>query len=88
MGVGLAVALFVALFVVCGACFGSGVARAQAPADAQAAAASHDDPLLHGFLDPPNGARPRVWWHWMNGNISSEGIKLDLEWMHRVGWAA
>ena len=21
----------------------------------------------------------------MNGNISTEGIKLDLEWMHRVG---
>ncbi len=44
-----------------------------------------DDPLLRGFVDPPNGARPRVWWHWMNGNISEEGIKLDLDWMHRVG---
>jgi hypothetical protein len=41
--------------------------------------------LMRGFLDPPNGARPRVWWHWMNGNISEEGIKLDLDWMHRVG---
>ena len=40
---------------------------------------------MQGFKDPPNGARPRVWWHWMNGNISPEGIKLDLEWMHRVG---
>src|SRR5438105_14764110 len=26
-----------------------------------------------------------MWWHWMNGNITKEGIKLDLEWMHRVG---
>ena len=43
------------------------------------------DPLLDGFLNPPNGARPRVWWHWMNGNISSQGIELDLEWMHRIG---
>ena len=43
------------------------------------------DPLKTGFENPPNGARPRVWWHWMNGNISQEGIKLDLEWMHRVG---
>ncbi len=58
--------------------------RAQAPASASAQAAPPDD-LLRGFLDPPNGARPRVWWHWMNGNISTEGIKLDLEWMHRVG---
>ncbi|MGB6745562.1 MAG: glycosyl hydrolase, partial [Terracidiphilus sp.] len=40
---------------------------------------------MRGFLDPPNGARPRVWWHWMNGNISEEGIRLDLDWMHRVG---
>jgi alpha-L-rhamnosidase len=43
------------------------------------------DPLKQGFENPPNGARPRVWWHWMNGNITKEGIKLDLEWMHRVG---
>jgi hypothetical protein len=42
------------------------------------------DPLERNFIDPPNSARPRVWWHWMNGNITEEGIKLDLEWMHRV----
>jgi hypothetical protein len=83
---GLAVGIAVALpFVVCAACLVSCVARAQVPADAQAAPASHDDPLLQGFLDPPNGARPRVWWHWMNGNISEQGIKLDLDWMRRVG---
>src|SRR5580658_5650416 len=45
------------------------------------------DPLKKGFEDPPSTARPRVWWHWMNGNITEEGIKLDLEWMHRVGIA-
>lgn len=45
------------------------------------------DPLKKGFEDPPSSARPRVWWHWMNGNITQEGIKLDLEWMHRVGIA-
>ena len=38
-----------------------------------------------GFQTPPNSAKPRVWWHWMNGNITKEGIKLDLEWMNRVG---
>ena len=43
------------------------------------------DPLKQGFENPPNSARPRVWWHWMNGNITKDGIKLDLEWMHRVG---
>ena len=43
------------------------------------------DALEQGFRQPPDSAKPRVWWHWMNGNISKEGIKLDLEWMHRVG---
>jgi alpha-L-rhamnosidase/F5/8 type C domain len=41
--------------------------------------------LEDGFKSPPNSAKPRVWWHWMNGNITKEGIKLDLEWMNRVG---
>src|ERR1700687_5439418 len=46
---------------------------------------SSSDTLEQGFRQPPDSAKPRVWWHWMNGNISKEGIKLDLEWMHRVG---
>jgi hypothetical protein len=41
--------------------------------------------LEKGFKNPPESARPRVWWHWMNGNITKEGIRADLEWMHRVG---
>jgi hypothetical protein len=52
-----------------------------------AQAQSTPDPLKSGFENPPESARPRGWWHWMNGNISKEGIKLDLEWMHRVGVA-
>ena len=44
-----------------------------------------NDTLEQGFRQPPDAAKPMVWWHWMNGNISKEGIKLDLEWMHRVG---
>jgi len=43
------------------------------------------DTLEEGFRQPPDSAKPLVWWHWMNGNISKEGIKLDLEWMHRAG---
>lgn len=43
------------------------------------------DSLRRDFLNPPAAARPRVWWHWMNGNVTKEGIKLDLEWMKRVG---
>ncbi len=41
--------------------------------------------LEQGFQNPPDSAKPRVWWHWMNGNITKEGIKLDLEWMKRIG---
>lgn len=41
--------------------------------------------LEAGFQNPPESAKPRVWWHWMNGNITKEGIKADLEWMERVG---
>ena len=41
--------------------------------------------LQQSFQIPPESARPRVWWHWMNGNITKEGINLDLEWMKRIG---
>lgn len=41
--------------------------------------------LLQNFQTPPDAAKPRVWWHWMNGNISKEGIKKDLDWMKQVG---
>jgi hypothetical protein len=44
-----------------------------------------DDPLAAGFTNPPVSARPQTWWHWMNGNITREGITADLEAMHRVG---
>jgi hypothetical protein len=50
-----------------------------------ATAQSQKDALKGGFENPPQSARPRVWWHWMGGNVSKEGIRLDLEWMHRVG---
>ncbi len=46
---------------------------------------SADDALSKSFRDPPNSARPRVWWHWMNGNVTEDGIRKDLEWMKRVG---
>jgi len=43
------------------------------------------DSLELGFKTPPNSAKPRVWWHWMNSNVTQEGITADLEWMQRVG---
>lgn len=41
--------------------------------------------LQSGFQDPPSSAKARTWWHWINGNVSREGITADLEAMKRVG---
>jgi hypothetical protein len=30
-----------------------------------------NDPLLAGFQNPPDSAKPRVWWHWMKGTLSN-----------------
>lgn len=43
------------------------------------------DELQSGFFNPPAQARPHTWWHWMNGNITREGITADLEAMARIG---
>ena len=37
------------------------------------------------FKNPPDSAKPRAYWFWLNGNITKQGITADLEWMHRVG---
>jgi hypothetical protein len=42
-------------------------------------------PLVETFENPPGTTRPATWWHWMNGNVTKEGITLDLEWMKRAG---
>src|SRR5882724_1264567 len=44
-----------------------------------------NDSLFAQFITPPNSAKPRVWWHWMNGNITKDGIAKDLQWMKRSG---
>lgn len=41
--------------------------------------------LLESFRNPPASAKPHTWWHWMNGNVSKEGITLDLEAMQEAG---
>jgi len=45
------------------------------------------DLLADGFKTPPDSAKPRAWWHWMNGNVTQEGITADLEWMKSAGIA-
>ena len=43
------------------------------------------DSLESAFATPPASARPWVYWFWLNGNITREGITADLEAMRRVG---
>lgn len=41
--------------------------------------------LAGGFDNPPDDCRPLTWWHWMNGNVTEDGVRKDLEWMHSIG---
>lgn len=53
-----------------------------------ATTASHGqsfDDLHARFRHPPASARPQTFWHWINGNITRDGITRDLEAMQRVG---
>ena len=63
-------------------------AKADVPSPAPAVAAAPApklDALEAGFITPPDKSKPHTWWHWMNGNITKEGITADLEAMRRVG---
>jgi hypothetical protein len=48
-------------------------------------ARAQEDDLVKSFIRPPDSAKPHTWWHWMNGNITKDGITADLEAMKRVG---
>jgi hypothetical protein len=50
-----------------------------------ACAPKSSDPLAGGFTSPPDSSRPWVYWMWMDGNLSREGITADLEAMKRAG---
>lgn len=49
------------------------------------AAGSDAQELARGFQNPPPSARPWVYWFWLDGNITKEGVTADLEAMARVG---
>src|SRR5215469_3592416 len=66
--------------LTCGACVFA--ALLGLAADVHAAAS---DALLRDFRSPPPTALPRVWWHWMNGNVTRQGIQADLDWMKGIG---
>lgn len=41
--------------------------------------------LEKGFFAPPDSARPGVYWYFMDGNLSKEGMTKDLESMKKAG---
>ena len=47
--------------------------------------AASADSLETEFLNPPDSAKPQTWWHWMNGNITKEGLAADLKAMKQIG---
>jgi hypothetical protein len=49
------------------------------------ASAARTGSMDASFRTPPPDARPHTWWHWMNGNVTADGITRDLEAMARVG---
>ncbi len=44
-----------------------------------AADASADSSLERTFENPPDSARPWVYWYFMDGNTTREGMKADLD---------
>ncbi len=43
------------------------------------------DPMAAEFASPPESARPWVYWMFMDGNLTREGITADLEAMKQAG---
>jgi len=59
--------------------FGDGAAKAVTLSGRAA------DDVLATFSSPPQSAKPWVYWYWLSGNISREGITVDLEALQRAG---
>lgn len=43
------------------------------------------DPLVQGFVSLPESCRPGVYWYFMDGNMSKEGMTKDLASMKKAG---
>jgi hypothetical protein len=45
----------------------------------------NEDYLKQGFLNPPDSAKPGVYWYFMDGNLDRDAITADLESMKKAG---
>lgn len=50
--------------------------------------ASESAPVFEGFVSPKGKARVQTWWHWINSNVSREGIDRDLKSMAENNYGA
>jgi hypothetical protein len=55
------------------------------PREAKALGSGEPDILVQQFIQPPDSARPWVYWYFMDGNLTSDGMVADLEAMKRGG---
>lgn len=69
---------------VVGACLPGGTAWAANPATMKLTSSLRD--LTDAFNNPPPEARPGVFWYWMNGIVTQEGIAADLAAMAQAGF--
>lgn len=53
--------------------------------DVFAASTKMSDKLAAEFIKPPDAARPWVYWYFMDGNLTPEGMTADLESMKGAG---
>src|ERR1035438_2045223 len=53
---------------------------------AAAPAAAIETTLGNGWTNPPNSARLRAYWWWLNGNVTKASITRDLEQMKAKGF--
>ncbi|RPJ03285.1 MAG: hypothetical protein EHM31_01290, partial [Candidatus Aminicenantes bacterium] len=61
------------------------VACGRGPSSTGPASGGTPDALAAGFANPPDQARPWVYWMWMDGNLSRDGITADLEALRAAG---
>jgi len=55
------------------------------PSDNASIDSDNNGSRQENFRQPPSSVYPKLIWFWMNGNISREGITLDLEAMKQMG---
>ncbi|NQT11741.1 MAG: hypothetical protein HQ582_03265 [Planctomycetes bacterium] len=55
------------------------------PICTSAAGGENESDLAAGFTDPPNPARPAVYWCWLNGNVRPEEFARELRQMKEQG---